>query len=85
MLFHSDGDSIGQSQEFPPPNNMNRKMRSIANIERIGLFAPQERAKTLNGMTATSNPVSTIKPALMAGVGPDLSPSKQQQTVRSLH
>lgn len=41
LIFHSDGEFVGQYQEFPPPNNINRKLRSIANIERIGLFSPQ--------------------------------------------
>lgn len=41
LIFFSDSELIGQYQEFPPPNNMNRKLRSIANIERIGLFSPQ--------------------------------------------
>lgn len=33
---------VGLPQEFPAPNNMNRKLRSIANIERIGLFSPHD-------------------------------------------
>lgn len=38
LVFHSDGEKVGKIQEFPGPNNMNRKMRSIANIQRIGKY-----------------------------------------------
>ncbi|CAN6617628.1 hypothetical protein TRVA0_007S00584 [Trichomonascus vanleenenianus] len=41
-VFHSEGDNIGQEQEFPPPNNMNRKLRSLVSVQRIGLFPPQD-------------------------------------------
>lgn len=42
---------MGQFQDFPPPNNINRKLRSIANIERIGLFSPQTGARVESGVS----------------------------------
>ncbi|KAK9244251.1 RNA recognition motif 2-domain-containing protein [Lipomyces tetrasporus] len=35
-IYYSDGPSKGQEEEFPPPNNMNRKLRSLASIQQIG-------------------------------------------------
>lgn len=36
LVFYSEGPKVGQVQEFPAPNNMNQKMRSVANIQRVG-------------------------------------------------
>lgn len=44
LLFHSEGENVGEQQEFPAPNNMNRKMRSVANIQRVGLFNPADKS-----------------------------------------
>lgn len=41
-VFHSDGPKLGQEQEFPGPNNINRKLRSLVSVQRVGLFPPQE-------------------------------------------
>ncbi|KAG5370241.1 Meiosis protein [Yarrowia sp. C11] len=38
LLFHTDGPLAGQPQEFPAPNSINRKMRSIANLRQIGIL-----------------------------------------------
>ncbi|KAK9448816.1 RNA recognition motif 2-domain-containing protein [Limtongia smithiae] len=35
-IFFSDGPLKGQEEDFPPPNNLNRKLRSIASIQQIG-------------------------------------------------
>ncbi|KAK9478873.1 RNA recognition motif 2-domain-containing protein [Lipomyces japonicus] len=39
-IYYSDGPLKGHEEEFPPPNNMNRKLRSLASIQQIGLFPP---------------------------------------------
>ncbi|KAK9463354.1 RNA recognition motif 2-domain-containing protein [Lipomyces oligophaga] len=39
-IYYSDGPRKGEEEEFPPPNNLNRKLRSIASIQQIGLFPP---------------------------------------------
>ncbi|KAK9468962.1 RNA recognition motif 2-domain-containing protein [Lipomyces arxii] len=35
-IYHSDGPRKGEPEEFPQPNNMNRKLRSLASIQQIG-------------------------------------------------
>ncbi|KAK9453693.1 RNA recognition motif 2-domain-containing protein [Dipodascopsis uninucleata] len=37
-IYYSDGPLKGQEEEFPPPNNMNRKLRSLASIQQIGMM-----------------------------------------------
>lgn len=41
-VFHTDGEKIGQEQNFPSPNNINRKLRSLVSVQRVGLFPPQD-------------------------------------------
>jgi len=36
LLFKSFGSDRGKQQPFPEPNNMGRKMRSVANAQQIG-------------------------------------------------
>ncbi|KAK7205948.1 RNA recognition motif 2-domain-containing protein [Myxozyma melibiosi] len=36
-IYYSDGPHKGEEEEFPPPNNLNRKLRSIASIQQIGI------------------------------------------------
>ncbi|KAK9475014.1 RNA recognition motif 2-domain-containing protein [Dipodascopsis tothii] len=45
-IFYSDGPSKGEEEEFPPPNNLNRKLRSLASIQQNGLFPPGSNSST---------------------------------------
>jgi len=45
-VYHSEMDRRGEEMEFPLPNNLNRKLRSITAAHQIGLFKPK---LTLNG------------------------------------
>jgi hypothetical protein len=40
-IYYSDGPLKGQEEDFPPPNNMNRKLRSLASIQQIGKLCMQ--------------------------------------------
>jgi hypothetical protein len=35
-VYYSEGEKIGQEEGFPPPNNINRKLRSIVSVQRVG-------------------------------------------------
>ncbi|KAK6534720.1 hypothetical protein TWF281_006022 [Arthrobotrys megalospora] len=41
--FHSSGDNFGLDMDFPPPNNLNRKLRSVTAAEHSGLYNPRHR------------------------------------------
>ncbi|KAK6506937.1 hypothetical protein TWF481_005395 [Arthrobotrys musiformis] len=41
--FHSTGESFGLDMVFPPPNNLNRKLRSVTAAEHSGLYNPRSR------------------------------------------
>ncbi|KAK6362056.1 hypothetical protein TWF730_005755 [Orbilia blumenaviensis] len=41
--FHSIGENFGLDMEFPPPNNLNRKLRSVTAAEHSGLYNPRHR------------------------------------------
>jgi len=45
-IFHTENDLRGVEMEFPKPNNLNRKLRSITAAHQMGLFKPK---LTLNG------------------------------------
>lgn len=56
-VFYSEGDKVGQEQDFPAPNNINRKLRSIVSVQRVGLFPPQSETQkgSSNNRTATTS------------------------------
>ncbi|KAF3132849.1 hypothetical protein TWF594_009366 [Orbilia oligospora] len=41
--FHTVGEHFGLDMEFPPPNNLNRKLRSVTAAEHSGLYNPRYR------------------------------------------
>ncbi|RVD88114.1 uncharacterized protein DFL_002310 [Arthrobotrys flagrans] len=41
--FHSTGENFGLDMEFPPPNNLNRKLRSVTAAEHSGLYSSRYR------------------------------------------
>ncbi|KAK6350704.1 hypothetical protein TWF718_003890 [Orbilia javanica] len=41
--FHSAGENFGLDMEFPPPNNLSRKLRSVTAAEHSGLYNPRYR------------------------------------------